>query len=96
MSCHFQGDPRGTQSLIRSRGGPAQLKANPGDTAAHLALGRYFCLVKGDWEAGLPHLAQGDDPDLKALAEEDLKQTPPVWKPAAGVASPAPVPAALP
>ena len=57
-------------------------------------MGRYFCLVKGDWEAGLPHLAQGDDPALRALAEDDLKQTPPVWKPAAGVAPPAQVPAA--
>ena len=72
----------------------AQLKAHPGDTAAHSALGRYFCLVKGDWEAGLPHFAQGSDADLRALAEDDLKHTPPVWKPAAGVASPSPVQAA--
>ena len=72
----------------------AQLKANPADTAAHLALGRYLCLVKGDWEAGLPQLAQGSDADLKALAEDDLKHAVPPWQPAAGKPPPGPVPAA--
>ena len=72
----------------------AQLKAKPADASAHLALGRYLCLLKGDWEAGLPHLARGDNPELKALAEDDLKHVPLPWQPEAGKQPPAPVPAA--
>jgi formylglycine-generating enzyme required for sulfatase activity len=72
----------------------AQLDAHPADAAAHLALGRYLCLAKGDWETGLPHLARGDDAELKALADDDLKHIPLRWRPEAGVRPPAPVPAA--
>jgi formylglycine-generating enzyme required for sulfatase activity len=72
----------------------AQLKANPADADAHLAMGRYLCLVKGDWEAGLPHLVQGSDADLKALAEDDLQHVVPPWHPEAGKPPPGPAPAA--
>jgi formylglycine-generating enzyme required for sulfatase activity len=72
----------------------AQLKANPADVDAHLALGRYLCLVKGDWQAGLPYLAQGSDADLTALAEDDLKHVVPPWQPVAGKPPPGPAPAA--
>lgn len=48
------------------------LKNNPDDAAANLAVGRYQCLVTGDWEGGLPQLAKGSDAKLKAAAELDL------------------------
>ncbi len=47
------------------------LKANPDDAEAHLALGRHCCL-DDDWKSGLPHLAKGSDRDLQQLAQRDL------------------------
>jgi formylglycine-generating enzyme required for sulfatase activity len=64
------------------------LKQRPDDPDANLAAGRYYCLVRHDWEKGLPYLARGSDESLKGLAQEDLKHTPAVWKPAAGVSPP--------
>jgi len=49
-----------------------KLKAAPEDPAANLAVGRYYCFVKGDWHGGLPHLAKGSDAGLKALAAQEL------------------------
>jgi hypothetical protein len=49
------------------------LKANEDDPDANLALGKYLCLAKGNWEEGLPMLARGSDMTLKALAERDLR-----------------------
>ena len=37
-------------------------------------VGRYFCLMKGDWERGLPYLARGDDLVLKRLAQRELDE----------------------
>jgi hypothetical protein len=54
----------------------ATLKANPADAAAHLVLGRWYCLAKADWPRGLAHLAKGSDPTLRALAEEELVSPP--------------------
>jgi hypothetical protein len=51
------------------------LEKNPNDPAANLALGRYLCFSKGDWEKGLPRLANGSDAKLKALALAE--RTPP-------------------
>lgn len=48
------------------------LRTNPNDPAANGRVGRFLCFVKGDWDAGLPHLAKGDDEKLKAAAELDL------------------------
>src|SRR5262249_43078345 len=48
------------------------LRANPDAPAAAAKVGRFLCLVKGDWDAGLPLLAKGNDPKLKAAAEKDL------------------------
>lgn len=36
------------------------------------ALGRYLCFVKGDWDAGIPHLMAGAKGPLKALVEKDV------------------------
>jgi hypothetical protein len=42
------------------------------DAKSNEAIGRFLCFVKGDWQNGLPFLAQGDDMGLRALAEEEL------------------------
>jgi hypothetical protein len=47
------------------------LKETPDDPAACLAVGRFVCLAKGDWEKGLPLLARGSDAALQALAEKE-------------------------
>ncbi|MCL6502436.1 MAG: NPCBM/NEW2 domain-containing protein [Pirellulales bacterium] len=47
------------------------LQANPTDAEAHLAIGRYLCLVQGEWEQGLSHLATGSDETLRGLAEQE-------------------------
>ena len=44
------------------------LDKDPGDPAANLALGRYLCFVRGDWERGLAHLALSSADTLKELA----------------------------
>jgi hypothetical protein len=47
---------------------------NPADPSAAVIVGKYYCLVKGDWPKGLPLLAIGNDPNLKSLAEIDVGQ----------------------
>jgi hypothetical protein len=42
------------------------------DPQANLDVGRYFCLVRGEWEKGLPLLANGPQGKLKSLAEAEL------------------------
>lgn len=51
-----------------------QLAASPGDPASHLAIGRFYALVKEDWEQGLPHLALGENTDLRRIAWQELEQ----------------------
>jgi len=48
------------------------LADNPNDAKANLAVGKFHCVARGDWEEGLPLLARGSDAALKALAEKDL------------------------
>jgi hypothetical protein len=48
------------------------LAADPKDPGANARVGRFVCLVKGDWETGLPLLVKGDDEKLKAAAAKDL------------------------
>ncbi len=47
------------------------LATNPGDAQANVTAGKYLCLVKGKWEAGLPMLARGNDIPLQVLARLD-------------------------
>lgn len=47
------------------------LKTSPDDPAANLAWGKFVCLVRDDWEQGLPHLAKSSDPLLKTAAAKD-------------------------
>lgn len=49
----------------------ATLRTNLSDAKANGVVGKYYCFVKGDWKEGLPFLASGDDPQIKALAEKE-------------------------
>jgi len=60
------------QAYEATKKATATLKKTPNDPDANLAIGKYKCLVKGDWEGGLPLLALGIDKDLKAMAVTDL------------------------
>ena len=51
----------------------AVMENDPAEPAANLAAGRYLCLVKGDWERGVPMLALGSDAALKAVAIMELR-----------------------
>lgn len=51
----------------------ARLKVDVVDPDANLVVGRYYSLVKGDWEKGRSYLALGSDETLKALAIKELK-----------------------
>jgi hypothetical protein len=51
----------------------AALAKTPDDPSANLAVGTFYCVLKNDWNKGLPCLAKGDNPDLKRLAERELK-----------------------
>lgn len=48
------------------------LKLKPADPDANLAVGKYFCFVKGQWEKGVVMLALGKDSNLKKLSEKEL------------------------
>jgi WD40 repeat protein/serine/threonine protein kinase len=50
----------------------AVLKDKPQDPEANLALGKFYCLNKGDWEKGLRCLAAGNDDSLKSVALKEL------------------------
>jgi hypothetical protein len=49
----------------------AKLAQNPTDSDANLAVGRYYCLYKADWDALVP-MSRGSDAALKELAARDL------------------------
>ncbi len=48
------------------------LASDPTDPAANRIVGRYLCLVKGNWDQGLPLLSLSDDQQWKELAAADL------------------------
>lgn len=39
---------------------------------SHLRLGQFLCFAKGDWQSGLPHLAECSDPALVTAATNEL------------------------
>ncbi len=51
----------------------ARLEKDPTDPEANLLAGRYLCLIKGDWDAGVPMLALSSDGELKTLASQELQ-----------------------
>ncbi len=46
--------------------------ANAEDPGANATVGKFLCLVRGEWEKGLLMLAKGSDDNLKRLAEQEL------------------------
>lgn len=53
----------------------AKLEKAPNDPDANLAVGRFLCLWRGDWKAGLPLLMKGSDTALKELAAQELSSS---------------------
>jgi hypothetical protein len=49
------------------------LAQSPDDPAANMAVGRYQCLIEGNWSAGLPHLAKCEDDAIKRAAALDVE-----------------------
>ncbi|MCE9529763.1 MAG: SUMF1/EgtB/PvdO family nonheme iron enzyme, partial [Planctomycetes bacterium] len=48
------------------------LTTKPDDPAANTTVGRFLCLIEGDWDAGLPLLAKCGDANLKEAAIKEL------------------------
>ncbi len=49
-----------------------KLASDPTDAAANAEMGRYYALIKGNWERGLPLLAKGTKSKFASLAQSDL------------------------
>lgn len=49
-----------------------KLQTDSGDAAANEAVGRYVCLVKNRWSAGLPYLSKAADIRLRGIASLEL------------------------
>jgi hypothetical protein len=52
----------------------AVLETAPANATANLTAGKFYCLVKGDWQKGIPMLALGSDSKLADLARKELAQ----------------------
>lgn len=50
-----------------------RLHESADDPEANLKLGQFECMLKHDWQHGLPRLARGSDEALRQLAQRDLK-----------------------
>jgi len=61
------------QAFAEVRKGLDTLNERPTDPEANLAVGRYYALVKGNWEKGVPMLALSGDEPLRTLAQWDLR-----------------------
>jgi len=61
-------------AFAEARASLAVLEESPVDAEANLAVGKFYCFVKGDWEKGIPMLALGGDPALRALAVGELEE----------------------
>lgn len=49
-----------------------KLADSSSDAEDHLLVGKFYALRKGQWDVGLPHLAQGSDAALRTVATQDL------------------------
>jgi serine/threonine-protein kinase len=56
----------------RVKSAAAKLDMNPEDEEASLAIGKFRCVTREDWEGGLPLLERGSDVALRELARKDL------------------------
>jgi serine/threonine protein kinase len=52
------------------------LRSNPADAASSVAVGKFLCFVKNDWNTGLLLIEHGTNSALKAIAETEINQTP--------------------
>jgi hypothetical protein len=59
-----------TAQLLLARHG--EVDSIPANVSGGSSLGRYYCLVLGDWSQGLRFLAQTSDPRLASLAKSEL------------------------
>jgi hypothetical protein len=50
-----------------------RLEQDPSDPEANEAVGKYLCLVRHEWDLGLPLLARGEDIQFKFVATIDLE-----------------------
>ena len=57
----------------KTKAATALLDKAPDDPEANLTVGRYLCFTKGRWDEGVPMLALGKDPALKAVAINELE-----------------------
>jgi hypothetical protein len=60
------------REAVEVQSAQAILAHTPDDRQANLTCGRYACLVKNDWSAGLPMLARGNDPAWQKPAQQEL------------------------
>ncbi len=60
-----------------------KLSEDPGDPAANLTVGRHWCLVREEWDKGLPYLVRGDGSLAAAAQAETTATTPPQYLAAA-------------
>ncbi|MDV6029012.1 MAG: DUF1559 domain-containing protein [Phycisphaera sp. RhM] len=50
-----------------------RFRSNPDDVAAGAAFGSFLCFIKGDWQTGLPLVADGTGGDLVEVVKMDLR-----------------------
>lgn len=60
------------KEFLKVKGAEKTLEGKPEDPGANLQSAKYFCFLKRDWEKGLPRLAKGSDPLLRAAALKEL------------------------
>ena len=60
------------QQWEQAKAARATLKNTPADVDARLVAGRFACLVRGDWEMGLPLLIGCSDAALRGVAEREM------------------------
>lgn len=56
----------------RLRQAREMLQANSEDPPSSALVGRHECLIRGNWEVGIPLLAKGSDEAIRSLARSDL------------------------
>jgi hypothetical protein len=62
----------GRKQLYLASAAWKKFQANPDDAEAALTVGRFLCLVIGQWDKGLPALTKCSDSTLRELAQKDL------------------------
>jgi hypothetical protein len=60
------------QEAMEVEAAQQRLARQSDDAAAHLLIGRFYCMERNDWDSGLPHLVRGSDPDLSAIARREM------------------------